>query len=173
MVFEDLKLYLNRECSELPARRVALLGDSATQFLAKAIRAFGCREKINFQLFEADFDQLNRQILDSGSELYGSNSEFIILYPCVERLWTRFAGVDSEAKALFADRILSEIRDWWQTIARFCQAKIIHLNFVEIDDGVFGNFGTKTTSSFVYQLRKINFELMNLARDQKHVFIGD
>ncbi len=69
--------------------------------------------------------------------------------------------------------MLSEIRDWWKAVATHSKAKIIHLNFVEINDAVFGHFAAKTTVSFPYQIKKINFELMNLAQEEKHVFIAD
>ena len=79
MLFKELKQNLNKDFSSLPKRSLALLGDSATQFLAKAIKAYGYEEKINFEVFEADFDQLDRQILDSESELYHSKPEYIVL----------------------------------------------------------------------------------------------
>jgi len=173
VLFKDLKDNLKKDFSGLPLRRLALLGDSATQFLAKAIRAYGYEEKISFEIFEADFDQLNGQILDGDSELYHSDPEFIVLYLSAERLWDRFAGTELKARANFAGQILSEIQNWWYTIATHSNAKIIHLNFVELNDAVFGHFAAKTTASFPYQIKKVNFELMNLAQEQRHVFIAD
>ena len=41
MLFSELKKNLNKDRSGMPERRLALLGDSATQFLAKAIQAYG------------------------------------------------------------------------------------------------------------------------------------
>lgn len=173
MLFKDLKENLSKDFSSLPVRRLALLGDSATQFLAKAIKGFGYQEKINFEMFEADFDQLDSQILDSASELYLSKPEFIVLYLSSERLLARFAATPLESRIDFAEQILSEVRNWWETIARQSAAKIIHLNFVEINDAVFGNFAAKVSSSFPFQVKKINFELMKLAQEQKHVFLAD
>lgn len=173
MLFKDLKKNLNKDFSALPACRLALLGDSATQFLAKAIRAYGYEAKISFEIFEADFDQLNRQILDPESELYHSRPEYIILYLSAEKLWDRFAATEPQAQNQFADQILSEIQTWWQTVARYSQAKVIQLNFVEVNDAVFGHFAAKTPASFPYQIKRLNFELMNRAAEQKHVFIAD
>jgi FkbH-like protein len=173
MLFQELKRNLSKDFSSFPARRLAILGDSATQFLAQAIKGYGFEEQINFDIFEADFDQLDRQILDSESELYRSNPEFIVLYLSVERLWARFVAADPGARSNFADEVLSQIKDWWDAVAKHSKAKVIHLNFVEINDGVFGHFATKTTVSFPYQVKKLNFELMNLGRMEKHVFIAD
>ena len=164
---------MNRDACLLPVRRLAVLGDSATQFLTKAIRAYGHEGQINFEIFEADFDQLNHEILDANSELYHSNPEFVVVYLSAERLWARFAATEVGARANFADQILSEIQDYWKAVAKHSTAKIIHLNFVEIGDAVFGHFAAKTKVSFLYQIRKINFELMNLVQEEKHVFIAD
>jgi FkbH-like protein len=164
---------MNKDACLLPVRRLAVLGDSATQFLTKAIRAYGHDGQINFEIFEADFDQLNHEILDANSELYRSNPEFVVVYLSAERLWARFAATEVGTRANFADQILSEIQDYWKAVAKHSTAKIIHLNFVEIGDAVFGHFAAKTKVSFLYQIRKINFELMNLVQEEKHVFIAD
>jgi FkbH-like protein len=173
MLFNELNKNLKRDFSSLPVRRLALLGDSATQFLAKAIKAYGYNEKINFEIFEADFAQLDSQILDPDSELYHSKPEFVVIYLSAETLWARFAASELQARAHFGERILSEIQNWWQAVDRHSKAKIVHLNFVEINDGVFGHFAAKTAVSFPYQIKKLNFELMNLAQREKNVFIAD
>ena len=173
MLFKELRRNLNKDFASLSERRLAVLGDSATQFLVQAIKAYGYEEKINFEIFEADFDQLNHQIFDANSKLYRSHPEFIILYLSAERLWARFAATELKGRTNFAEQILSEIRDWWKAVATHSKARIIHLNFVEINDAVFGHFAAKTKVSFPYQIKKINFELMNLAQEDRHVFIAD
>ena len=173
MLFKDLKTNLNEDFSSLPLRRVAVLGDSATQFLTQAIKTYGNEEKINFEIFEADFDQLNREILDADSELYDSDPEFVVLYLSAERLWERFTATAPGSKADFSANILTEIQNWWKSIATLSKAKVINLNLIEVNDPVFGHFATKATASFLYQIKKTNFELMNLAQKEKHVFIAD
>src|SRR3954449_9854649 len=112
MLFRELKRNLLKDFSMLPTRRLALLGDSATQFLAKAIRGYGYEVKIGLDVFEADFDQLDRQILYSDSELYHSRPEFIVLYLSVEKLWVRFADTEPQARENFAVDIICEIELW-------------------------------------------------------------
>ncbi len=173
MNFNDLKRNLDKDFSPLPLRRLALLGDSATQFLAKAIKGYGFEAKFNFEVFEADYDQLNSQILDANSELYHFQPEFVVLYLSAEKLWERFAATGLEARTRFGEQVLAEIQSWWTAIATHSTAKIIHLNFVEINDAVFGHFAAKVPSSFPFQIKKINFELMRLAQQEKHVFLAD
>src|SRR5438874_2427081 len=123
MLFSELKRNLNKDFSALPVCRLALLGDSATQFLAKALRAYGYEEKISFEIFEADFDQLDRQILDPSSELYQAQPEYIVLYLAAEKLWERFAATEPQTRNQFADQVLSEMENWWQNAAQHSRAK--------------------------------------------------
>src|SRR5207244_4631240 len=133
----------------------------------------GYEEHINFLIFEAEFDQFNSQILDPHSEMYRSGSEYVVLYLAAEKLWIRFAASEPRSRETFAAQILSDLETWWKAIAERSQAKVIQFNFVEINDGIFGHFAARVRASFVYQIKKLNFELMNLAQEQKHVFIAD
>jgi FkbH-like protein len=163
----------NSNVKALPIRRVALLGDSATQFLAKAIKAHGCTQMLNLEVFDADFDQIQRQIIDPASEMYASQPEFIVLYPCVQKLWTRFVSLRPERKSAFASVVIEEIATWWRTVSQQSKAKLIQFNFVEVNDSVFGHFALKTPESFLFQVKKINGALMDLAREHRHVFLAD
>ena len=173
VLYRDLLNNLEKDFSALRPCRVAILGDSATQFLAKAIKARGYDDGLACEVFDADFDQVDRQILDSASELYHAQPEFVVLYLCAEKLWSRFAATPMAQRGQFSERILAEIQNWWKTIGRFSKARIIHLNFIELDDGVFGHFAAKTSISFPYQVKRINLELMNMAREFKNVFLAD
>lgn len=51
--------------------------------------------------------------------------------------------------------------------------RILQFNFVEADDRVFGNYGNKTQDSFIYQIRKMNFLLMEKCQQYKDVFVID
>jgi FkbH-like protein len=173
MGFRDLKKNLSKDFSGFPIRRLALIGDSATQFLAQAICGQGFDEKINFQIFEAEFNQFNTQLLDSGSELYRSKPDYVILYLASEMLQDRFARMEPRTRECFADHVVSELETWWKAVAEHSHAKVIQLNFVEINDGVFGHFGTRVSSSFTYQIKKLNLTLMDRAREHGHVFIAN
>src|SRR5580658_2818987 len=127
MSYRDLMANLAKDFSSLRPCRLAILGDSATQFLAKAIKAHGFDEGMSCEVFDADFDQLDRQILDAGSELYHFRPEFIVLYLCAEKLWSRFAATPREQRGQFSGKILGEIQVWWKTIGQFSNARIIQL----------------------------------------------
>lgn len=70
ITFKQLKRNLKRDISALPTIKVSLLGDSATQFLATAIKGMGIERGYNIDLFEAEYNQVERQVLDPTSDLY-------------------------------------------------------------------------------------------------------
>lgn len=73
--FKELKRNLKKDFSALPIIKVSLLGDSATQFLATAIKGMGFERGYNIDLFEAEYNQVERQVLDPTSDLYSHIAE--------------------------------------------------------------------------------------------------
>lgn len=62
--FKELKRNLKKDVSNLPTIKVSLLGDSATQFLATGIKGMGIERGYNTDLFEAEYNQVERQVFD-------------------------------------------------------------------------------------------------------------
>ena len=60
---KQLKRLLRQDNTALPSVKVALLGDSATQLLATAIRGTGVLRGLNVDLFDAEYGQVERQLL--------------------------------------------------------------------------------------------------------------
>ena len=78
--FLELKKNLQKDFSQLQSVKVALLGDSSTQFLSQAIRAVGYEKGVNVDLFESDYNQIDRQVLDPSSDLYSFNPDFVVIF---------------------------------------------------------------------------------------------
>ena len=173
MNFYDLKTNLKKDFSNLRKVKVALLGDSATQLLVKALKGYGYEVGYNFDIFEADYDQIEMQTYDSESELYEFKAEYVIIYHSSEKLLKKFYKLGNNDKTSFANRHIDEVSSLYRAITNKNKCKVIYFNLVETDDSVFGNYANKTASSFLYQVRKINFELMNLSQKHKNLFIND
>jgi len=171
--FNKLRKNLKKDFSNHKKLRVAVLGDSATQLYSWAIRGYGFEVGLDLEIFEADYDQIERQIFDASSELYRFAPDFIVIFYSAGKLLKKFSKLDLNAKPEFANEFLSQIEDVYSTLSASLKSKIIFFNFPEVNDGVFGNFANKTSYSFVYQLRKINYELMNLSQKLKNFFIND
>jgi FkbH-like protein len=173
MDFHDLKSNLKKDYSGLRKIKVAVLGDSSTQLLVQAVKGYGYEVGFNFDIFEADYDQIDMQVFEPQSELHKFNPEYIILYHSTEKLLKKFYSLGNADKTSFADWQIEQVSNIYETITVDNKRKIIYFNFVETDDSVFGNYANKTSSSFLYQVRKINYELMNLSQKNKNLFIND
>ena len=67
--YKELKKNLKKDVSGFPSVKVALVGDTATQFLATAICGMGVERGYHIDLFEAEYNQVERQFMDPTSEL--------------------------------------------------------------------------------------------------------
>jgi len=173
VTFQSLKKNLKKDFSSLKKIKAAVLGDSATQMYVQAIRGCGYDSGINLEIFEADYDQIELQVFDTASELYEFKPEYVIIFYSSNKLLKKFGKLPLSGKSSFANSQIEKFENLYQTITQQLKCKVIFFNFHEINDSVFGNFANKTEISFTYQLRKINFELMNLAVRLKNLFILD
>jgi FkbH-like protein len=169
--FFSLKKNIKRDFKGLPVYKLAILGDSSTQFLSVAIKGLGYEFNINFDIYESDYNQINQEVFSNSSGLYNFEPDFILIFHSTQKLLAKFQKNDE--KDLFAINNINEFEKLIQCLRDNSNAKIIFSNFSEIQDGVFGNFSNQVNSSFTYQLRKLNYELMNLSIRKKNFFIND
>ena len=167
---------LRRICKDrevpLGAPRMALVGDTATQFLATALRGEAISRGFDLNLFEAEYNQVERQFLDPTSELYAFDADYIVLFQSTHKLGEYHSSLsDDEQRQLATSRL--------DFVASICQnpqlegKKIICMNYPEIEDAVFGSYANKIDSSLTYQVRKLNYGLMELARQYSNLFVCD
>lgn len=167
--FKTLKRNLKKENSGLKKIKISLLGDSATQFLAIAIKGEGIERGFNIDLFEAEYNQVERQVLDSTSDLYMHNANYTIVFQSTHKLLEKYSMMSVEEWSTLADERLAFVR----TICENVNGTIIYYNYPEIEDTVFGSYANKVVRSFTYQIRKLNYELMNLSQEYPNLFICD
>lgn len=173
MEFGRLRKNLKKDFSNHKKLKIAVLGDTATQLYVQAIRGYGYEVGLDLDVFEADYDQVERQVFDTSSELYKSAADFVIIFYSAAKLLKKFSKLELTEKINFADEFISHAEDIYTSVSSSLKSKVIFFNFPEINENVFGNFANKTRYSFTYQLRKINFELMNLSQNNKNFFIND
>lgn len=170
--FNQLIRNLKRDCTGFHTLRVALIGDSATQLLAKALRGMSIERSFQMHLFEAAYNQVERQFMDPSSELYEFDADIIVVFQSTHKLGEYHSGLPIEGQASLADERLSFVASICENPS-LANKKIIYFNYSEIEDTVFGSYANKVTSSLSYQVRKLNFELMNLSQQYPNLFICD
>ena len=173
ITFQQLKKLSKTDASALPQYSLAVLGDCATQHLATALRGYGVSAGIRLNVFDADYDQIDAQVMAPDSELYRFSPQGVLLQMCTEKLQEAFYDRPPEARASFAEDTYARIRQIWSRIGSRIPATVLQCNFPLIDDGVFGQFGNKTEQSFLFQQRKLNYLLMQGCQEAKNTFLID
>lgn len=170
-------LQLKKNCARTPetpdGTHFALLGDCATQLLATAIRGYALEMNLPLRVFEADYDQIDAQLMDTGSEFYAFAPETVLLYRCTEKLYERFVRTPLDARAAFAETETEKIRAEWARVQHGTKVDILFFAFLPMDDGVFGSYALREGSAFPYQLLKLNYLLAEAAREAGNVRLID
>jgi FkbH-like protein len=170
--FKELKKLSKWHLEKMPFLKLALVGDSSTQLLAIAIKGMGIMKGYNTIVFEAEYNQVERQLLDLTSDLYQFDADFIVIFQCTHKLGEYYSMLSIEQQTTLADERLNFLASVCETPA-LASKKIIYFNYPEIDDTVFGSYANKVKSSFTYQIRKLNFELMRFSQQYQNLFICD
>lgn len=168
----QLKRNLKLDLTGLPSFKLAVVGDTATQLLCTAIRGTGVQRGYKIDLFEADYNQVERQFMDPTSELYQFDADFIVVFQSAHKLGEHHSALTQEQQASLAEERLQFVTGICTNPA-LASKKIIYFNYPEIEDTVFGSYANKVESSFTYQVRKLNYELMRLSQLFPNLFICD
>lgn len=171
--FNDLKKNLKKTYTGLKAIKCAVLADSASQLFCQALKGYGYTIGLEIQIWEADYNQILQTIQDESSELYTFSPDFIIIFESSKKLLSKFYACSLQQKKAFAEEHIRLVDTMVNTIRMKLNSNIIYLNLPESDDNIFGNFANKTDTSFIYQQRKLNFKLMNLAIRNNNLHICD
>ncbi|WP_295797690.1 HAD family hydrolase [Mucilaginibacter sp.] len=172
-IFSELKKNLKNDFSNLTPVKVALLGDNPTQLLTIALRGTGYDMGFDLQIWEAGFAQIERQVFDQASEFYAYQPDVVIIFHSSHHLLQKYNKLNPEDYSSLAEERLKQVENLTAAINSGLTAKIIHYNFPEINDGVFGSYANKTQSSFLFQTRKLNYGLMEYAMNKAGFYICD
>jgi len=156
---------LSKQCrKDLSTFRIALLGDTVTQFLATAIKGVGQVRNFNIEILDTDFNQIEIQFFNEDSDFHKFDADYVIVFQSTHKLLNTQKMNDdlAENRLYLIEKILNT-----------CNKKIIYFNYAEIDDSIFGSLANKLEASFIYQVRKLNFYLMNLAMKNSNLYILD
>ena len=158
--------------SDFPQIRVALLGDTATQLLVTAIRGEAVDRGYSLNLYEGEYNQVERQLMDPTSDFYQFDAEISIIFQSAHKLGEYHSSLPVTKQEHLAEDRLSFIAALCENPS-FSNKKLIYFNYPEIEDTIFGSYANKVESSFSYQVRKLNYELMNLSRRYPNLFVCD
>lgn len=170
--FKQIKKLLKQDNTNLPVVKVALLGDSATQFLATAIKGVGVERGYNIKLFEAEYNQVERQVQDPTSDLHAFGAKYTVVFQSTHKLLEAYS-LESVQCMVYGVKAFEERLNFVRTLCETTDGKVIYFNYPEIDDTVFGQYANRTELSFTWQIRQLNYELMRLTQEYPNLYICD
>ena len=173
MTFKQLKKLSKGDSSQFPQYKLSIMGNCATQHLATALRGYGVYMGLGRSVLDTDYNQIDAQVMDPGSELYRFAPNAVLIQMCTEKLYEAFCAAPLNCRSSFAEDTYARIVRIWEQMNTNIAATILQCNFPLMDDGVFGQFGSKTADSFLFQQRKLNFLLMQGCQDVKNVYLID
>lgn len=173
ITFKQLKKLAKADLSQLPQYKLAVMGDCATQHLATALRGYGAHIGLGLSVFDADYNQIDAQVMDPGSELYHFVPNAVLIQMCTEKLYESFCGTPLHRRAFFAEDVYNRISRIWEQLNAQIRTTVLQCNFPLLDDGAFGQYGSKTADSFLFQQRKLNYLLMEGCQKIKNVYLID
>ncbi len=171
--FQALKKSAKNITAEMPIYKLAILGDCATQHISTALRGLAGLNGFALNIFDADYNQIFEQIIDDQSELYRFSPQSVLLIMCTEKLAASFMCLQESARAAFADNTIKTIQHYWDSISLKTSASILQFNFVYYNNGTTGSFALRESTSFSFQLQKLNYLLSEAAVNHKNVFLVD
>ena len=152
--------------------KIAILGNYATQFLYKPLLK---RLKAEFQeveVYHAEFNTIDFELIDNQSNLYQFQPDFIVWHESTLALRDNFYQTNLADRQLFADHYMGRLQQYLQNLATHLpNAKVLFPNHaLNFNDNVFGNYGNKVLGSWDFQVKKINYLLNELALQQANFY---
>ncbi len=167
---EILKNLKKFKINDFQSLELSILSDSSTQYLIKFIKALALENKLNLEIWNAPIDQIEQQILNKESQFHRINHDLIIVFESTHSLLKKYN--ESNDNENFSDVQFNRITDYLKDLIA-SNKSVVLFNFYEINDFIFGNYSSIIESSFIFQLRKLNFLLSNFLKDRHQVRILD
>lgn len=143
--------------------KVAVLCDSAPQFLADALRGTLTQYGMVGSVWEADIGQVDQQMQAPGSALWQWGPHYILVYE-QEDSWREEYYREGSPKGYWK-HALERVSHLAQR-AEKNGAKLLYLNMIEKGDALYGQYGQRLEQSVEYQFKRFNVGLMEMAREQ-------
>lgn len=153
--------------------KAAVLGNCSTQLFSSVLQGYANLEGLGLSVLDTDYNGIEFQLRDEGSEVYRYQPELMILWIASEKLYEDYLDADYNRREQFAEETMDVVRGYWSLIRKHSNARILQMNFTEINDKALGNYSAKVDKSFIYQLRKLNYLLEEAMHAEQDVYPVD
>lgn len=161
----------------LSEHRLAILRSFTAEPVVPLLRAAAFVSGIDLTVHLSHFNTYAQEILDQSSSLYRFAPDIVVLAvqtrDVAPDLWKDFADLSPGEITAAIDRVTSSFRSWVQTFRSHSQAHLV-LHTLEMpfipNNGV---LDAQSETGQVEAIRRINLELLRLAREQTGVYVLD
>lgn len=152
--------------------KIALLSDAATQQFVPLLRTLFHRSKVDLAVYQAPFDGIELETIDTQSGLYRFQPDLIVILNSVQALRAGFSQRSGDG-ATFAEERAHSIIKIWDAIQQRSSATVVQSTFVMPYERCFGNFDAKVAGSFTSAVASINRAIAEQSRGRSGVLIND
>jgi FkbH-like protein len=153
--------------------RLAVLGNYSTQFLSKSLEYSGLAAGINFDMYSAEYDQIDAEIYNPDSELYAFDPDFIFIAISTLKLQATFYSLSLGKKTSYSQDYIDHINELLTVVGSRCGAKIILNNLEIANDQVYGSLYAKMDQSFASKTYELNSSLIALSKKIDNCYLFD
>ena len=172
--FNELKKNIKKDYNSFDNEEIAIISNSASQFLSMGLRGLAYEYKIDLNIYDADYIQVEYQIFNNCSDLYKYSPKYVLVYLSTNKLLDKFYSSPLQERSMFADKYLCYIEELVSAVKNNLSNSILLLcNFPEIDDTIYGHQACKIEDSFLFQCRKLNYFLSEKSIHLHNLFIID
>lgn len=153
--------------------KIAILGNYATQFLKRSVLRCSRSWDAPANIYEADYNTVDLELLDDGSRLYSFEPDYIIWHESTLAVRDRFYNTPPAGREAFAEAYVARVLHYAGILAeRIPGARVLFPNHaLSFDDNVFGNYALKLPFSWQFQVAKLNHLLHEAAVRQRNLFV--
>ena len=152
--------------------KIALLADVSTQHLVPLLRVLFADAGVEAETYEAGFDTVEAEALNSGSGLYKFAPHTIVVLQGTMKLKGSFYHATGK-RSTFVPEHAASIESVWSAIRAHSQAVIVQSTFAMPYERPFGNFGRLMEDDLVSTVAELNREICLRARKHRSVLIND
>jgi FkbH-like protein len=154
--------------------KLAILGNYATQFFVKSLKSSGKKLELSMEVYEADFNAIDFEIIDNESGLYRFNPDYIIMHESDLALRDEFYSLEENDKKEFAHNKSKILASRVTLLSdRLPKCKILYPSLFVENDQIFGNYYGKVNSSWFYQISKLSWKTLEISDENSSLYLVD
>lgn len=154
------------ELSSLPKIRIAVVGSYSTQHFTLVLRYLLYLKGFNGEIYEGDYNSINIEILNTGSELYKFSPEYVVILPYYTdiKIFPPLLGDEAAINQALEENLNCFFR-MWEYLKSIQGIQILQTNIVIPNFRQLGNFEGNVAYSRENFLRLFNLNLVKIKPD--------